>query len=131
MDQGGAPFERPEHWRTPEEKLRLVLSSYQADNVADFCRQEGIDRSYLYALRREHETAALASWNDRKPGRPPRETEDARALRDELEKTQRELKAAREEAAKWEVRAEVQGLYARAYQEAAAKKKSQRPKGSK
>lgn len=131
-DETRAQGARPAHWRTPEEKLRLVLGSYQVDNVAEYCRVEGIDRTYLYDLRRELEAGAKDTWAERRPGRPPSvgDDDDAEQLKQDLERTRKELELAREEAAKWEVRAKVEALYVRAYQEAAAKKKSKRRKGS-
>lgn len=61
---------------TPQEKFELVIGSYQTDNVAEYCREKGIDRSYLYQLRREHQEGATSTWEARKPGRPAREREE-------------------------------------------------------
>jgi transposase-like protein len=61
---------------TPEEKLQLVLDSYQADNVQAFCRELGIDRSYLYQLRRELQQFTLEGWGNRKVGRPCNQIND-------------------------------------------------------
>ncbi len=61
---------------TPQEKFDLVIGSYQCDNVADFCREKGVDRSYLYQLRREHQAVATGAWESKKPGRPPVERDE-------------------------------------------------------
>lgn len=55
---------------TPEDKLRLVLGSLSAGNVQAFCRENGVDRTCIYAWRRELETAALDAWRQRHRGRP-------------------------------------------------------------
>lgn len=98
-----------------EEKLKLVLGSYQSENIAEYCRVQNVDRSYLYQLRREHEAMALAGWEERRVGRPPKteSADDAETLREELERARKEAAAAREEAMKWEVRSEIQGFYLR------------------
>ena len=97
---------------SPQEKLNLVLGSYQADNVAEYCRAQGIDRSYLYQLRREHEAIALAGWEERRPGRPTKaESVDVQGLQAELEQARDQAAEARDEATKWEIRSELQGYY--------------------
>ena len=55
---------------SPEDKLRFVLESLGAGNIEAFCRDKGIDRTCLYAWRRELEIAALNAWRQRRRGRP-------------------------------------------------------------
>jgi len=115
---------------TAQEKLQLVLGSYQAQSVADYCRSQNIDRSYLYQLRRELESTAVAGWEERRPGRPAKVDDvDAGELRDELEQARTQVAAARHEATKWEVRAELQGFYLRVAEDSLAslKKKDGQP----
>lgn len=106
-----------------QEKLQLVQGSYQAESVADYCRSNNIDRSYLYQLRRELEAAALAGWEERRPGRPAKsDVVDVEATLAELQQTREQLVLARDEATKWEVRAELQGFYLQAAEESRKKK---------
>ena len=89
---------------TPQEKFELVIGSYQTDNVAEYCRQKGIDRSYLYQLRREHQAHATGAWEAKKPGRPPSEPENitpeqVRELEHQCESLKEELDGARFERA--------------------------------
>jgi hypothetical protein len=108
---------------TSQEKLQLVLSSYQAGNIVEYCRDNNIDRSYLYQLRRELEGSAVTGWEKRHPGRPSKADEvDGEAMKAELEQTRQQLAEARDEATKWEVRAELQGFYLQAAEGALKKK---------
>lgn len=89
---------------TPQEKFELVIGSYQSDNVAEYCRQKGIDRSYLYQLRREHQAHATGAWEAKKPGRPPSEPdnitpEQVRELELQCESLKEELDGAKFERA--------------------------------
>lgn len=89
---------------TPQEKFDLVIGSHQSDNVADYCREKGIDRSYLYQLRRELEAGATGAWEAKKPGRPPAEpdeidSERVKELECRLNETQEQLKDAKFESA--------------------------------
>jgi transposase-like protein len=98
---------------TPEEKLQLVLDSYQADNVQAFCRERGIDRSYLYQLRREHEQFTLEGWRSRKVGRPRNETDgEPLELKQALEESRERYRELESEAAKLRVQAEMGHLLA-------------------
>lgn len=125
MESGGPLGDGSVKRWTPEEKLRLVLGSYEVDNVAAYCEQVGIDRSYLYALRRELESSALTGWSEKRVGRPAKGPEkDAGALEAELGQTREELAKAQEEAAKWEIRSELNAFYVRTIQEHLGKKKS-------
>lgn len=55
---------------SPEEKLDLVMRSYTAPNIREFSRECGVDRTTIYAWRRELARAALKGWRGRRPGRP-------------------------------------------------------------
>lgn len=88
---------------TPQEKLELVQSMSTASNVAEYSRERGIDRSYLYQLRREWEEAALQSWSNTTAGRPPSTPQPA----PEVEKLLAENARLDEEAKVWEARAVV------------------------
>lgn len=96
---------------TAQEKLKLVLGSYQADNIADYCRVSKIDRSYLYQLRRELQDIALEGWDGRRPGRPPKAADNLDVVRAELDQTRDLLAQARDDATQWEIRSELQGYY--------------------
>lgn len=98
---------------TPEEKLQLVLDSYQAANVQAFCRERGIDRSYLYQLRREHEQFTLEGWGNRKVGRPRSETdEDPLALKEALAESRERCRELEDRTAQLRVQAEMGHLLA-------------------
>ena len=64
--------------------MDFVLRSYSV-NVAEFCRASGIDRTTLYAWRRELTDAALRAWRGRRVGRPSTHDQDTVAsLREAL-----------------------------------------------
>lgn len=108
---------------TAQEKLKLVLGSYQADNVADYCRANNIDRSYLYQLRRELEGIAMEGWEGRRQGRPAKAVGvDVDVLSKDLEETRQQLAQARKDATRWEVRSELQGFYLQVAEEAEKKR---------
>jgi transposase-like protein len=58
------------HRHTPQEKLDIVLRSYAATNIAAFSKECSVDRTTLYAWRRELVQAAVATWESQRPGRP-------------------------------------------------------------
>lgn len=90
---------------TPQEKLELVLGSYQTDNVREYSREKDIDRSYLYQLRREHERSVLAAWTARKVGRPSKVTDQPRhESLEQLKQRCRELEA---QLWSWKIQAEL------------------------
>lgn len=75
----GAPDSQKQEWQrslmashrhTPQEKLEIVLRSYAATNIVAFSKECGVDRTTLYAWRRELVRAALATWKCQQPGRP-------------------------------------------------------------
>ncbi len=74
-----------------QRKLALVLGSYATDNMAAYCQEKGIDRSYLYQLRRELEQNATEAWDAKKVGRPRKEREEPTARERELEQRYQEL----------------------------------------
>ena len=97
---------------TPSEKVALVLGSYKVNNIAAYCQEKNVDRSYLYQLRRELEAAALEEWTERRVGRPAKEDGSSlETLQMELGETRQQLQEARQEAVRWELRSEVQGYY--------------------
>jgi transposase-like protein len=66
----------PANRHKPQEKLDIVLRSYAATNIVIFSSENGIDRTTLYAWRRELAQAGLASWQRRRAGRPSNATRD-------------------------------------------------------
>ena len=107
---------------SPREKLELVQGMNTASNVAEYAREQGVDRSYLYQLRHEMETAALQGWDDTAPGRPSRQQPTP-----EIEQLQAEVVRLDEEAKKWEARAVVADWILDRLNEAGAVKKTSEP----
>jgi hypothetical protein len=56
---------------TPQRKLELLQGMIQAKNIKEYAEQVGLDRGYLYELRREMEQASLDTWSKKAIGRPP------------------------------------------------------------
>lgn len=108
---------------SPQRKLELVLGSYSTDNLAEYARSQGVDRSYLYQLRREVEQGALEAWAERKPGRPAKDEPSAAELGAENDQLRRRLAEAQEAATAWELKAGVNEIYLRAAEAAVAEKK--------
>lgn len=107
---------------SPQEKLELVQGMNTASNVAEYAREQGVDRSYLYQLRHELEKAALQSWGDTTPGRPPHQQPAP-----EVEQLQAENARLDEEAKVWEARAVVANWILDRLNEAGAVKKTSEP----
>jgi len=116
---------------TPQEKFELVIGSYQTDNVADYCREKDIDRSYLYQLRREHQESATSAWEAKKPGRPPNAFDEASPER--VKELEKRCEALVEERDNLKLESAVAGLVLNVLDEAGAfedkqiKKKLPRP----
>lgn len=87
---------------SPQEKLELVQGMATASNVAEYARERGIDRSYLYQLRDELQGFALQGWEDTTPGRPPHQQPVS-----EVEQLRAENVRLDEAAKVWEARAVV------------------------
>lgn len=85
-----------------QQKLELVQGMSMASNVAEYARERGVDRSYLYQLRRELEGFALHGWDDITPGRPSRQQPAP-----EVDQLQAENARLDEQAKVWEARAVV------------------------
>lgn len=109
---------------TPEEKLELVRGMRETDNVAEYARQRGIDRTYLYQLAKESDEGALELWSQKTVGRPARETADGGTLARENHKLKKEAKRAKKEAKKWQVQALATGLILEFLDEIGAVKKT-------
>lgn len=93
---------------TPEEKLALVLQSHQSTNVQAFCRENGLDRTTLYAWRQELSVAALAAWRARRPGRPSSTSKDTvESLRGALQMAFDRCRFLEQEARAWRIRVEL------------------------
>lgn len=108
--------------RTPERKLALVRGATQTDNVAEYARQQGVDRSYLYRLRTEAENAALDLWRGRQPGRPSQtgtEPETGSTDRHAAEK----IKYLEREVRRWQIPAQAMALMLEALVEAGLAKR--------
>ncbi len=104
---------------TPERKLELVLGMHQAKNVKEYAKQVGVDRSYLYELRREMEQVLLEAWSQKAVGRPPQPAPDPEILR-----LQSELEQLDEKAKVWEVRARFSDIILEALESTGALKKT-------
>ncbi len=111
--------------RTPEQKLELVRGMDAATNVADYARQVGVDRSYLYQLRREAEASMLATWRERKPGRPCETEEPEAPLGDAY--AQKRIKRLEREVRRWQIPAQAMALMLNALMEAGIVKKTPSP----
>ena len=86
-----------------QQKLELVQGMNTASNVSEYAQERGVDRSYLYQLRREMEEAALQRWASTSPGRPLSAQQPA----PEVEQLQAEVARLDEQAKVWEARAVV------------------------
>lgn len=98
----------------PEDKLSLVLASYQAGNVRSFCRQHDLDPTTLYDWRRELAAASLAAWKARRRGRPTTRSRDTvESLRAQLKELAELHRALQWQADRWRPWAELaRGLVA-------------------
>lgn len=93
---------------SPEDKLSLVLASYQADNVRAFCREHGLDPTTLYDWRRELAAASLVAWGGRRRGRPStRSRETVDSLRLQLKELAELYRALQGQAERWRLWAEL------------------------
>lgn len=104
---------------TSQQKLALVQGMSAASNIAEYAREQGVDRSYLYQLRHELEGFALEGWDDTTPGRPPRQQPAP-----EVEQLQTENARLDEAAKVWEARAVVANWLLDALNKAGAVKKT-------
>lgn len=121
---------RERSW-SAEEKLALVLESYAAKNLARFCRERGIDRSYLYQLRADLEKIALEDWAGRRPGRPSEEDRaEPGVLLDELKAARETIEGLELQTRKLTAQCEVQGLLLGFVERNLKKKPSSRRRGS-
>jgi DNA primase len=57
---------------SPERKIELYREFQQSKNKADLAARWGIDRSHLYEIVRDCESALAGALASRKPGRPPK-----------------------------------------------------------
>src|ERR1017187_1827056 len=97
-----------QHRHTPQEKLDIVLRSYAATNIMAFSQECGVDRTTLYAWRRELVQAALEVWQGRRPGRPSLATrETVASLRKALRELSERHRALEQEAQHLQVWAEA------------------------
>ena len=104
---------------SPQRKLELVQGMHQAKNVKEYAEQVGVDRSYLYELRREMEQASLEAWSQRTVGRPSQPPPDQEVVR-----LQTELEQLDEKATVWEARARFSGIILEALESVGALKKT-------
>lgn len=104
---------------TPQRKLELVQGLIQAKNVTEYAAHVGVDRSYLYELRRELEQASLDAWSQKTVGRPPQPEPDPT-----IAKLRAELEEMDEKAKVWEVRARAADLIINALDSAGVVKKN-------
>lgn len=96
------------HRFSPEEKLDLVVRSYTAPNIREFSRECGVDRTTLYAWRRELAQAALKEWQGRRPGRPSTASQETvESLREALRELSERHQALELEARDWQLWSEV------------------------
>jgi hypothetical protein len=72
----------------------------QAKNIKEYAEQVGLDRGYLYELRREMEQASLDTWSKKAIGRPPQPAPDPDIVR-----LQAKFEESDENAKVWEIRA--------------------------
>jgi len=107
---------------TPEKKLELVRGMAQADNVADYARQVGVDRSYLYQLRSEADSAMLNMWRERNPGRPSEDELPTGAPVDKY--AAKKIKRLEREVQHWRIPAQAMALMLNALVEAGLVKKT-------
>ena len=98
---------------SPEDKLALVVRSYAAPNIRDFSRECGIDRTTLYAWRRELAQAALKGWQSRRPGRPSAPQETVESLKEAISELAMRHRDLEHQTGDWQVWAEAaKGLVA-------------------
>ncbi len=113
---------------TPERKLELVRGMAQAASVAEYARREGVDRSYLYQLRSEADSAMLEMWRERKPGRPTETGPEPEP--DALDKhVAKKIKRLEREVRHWQIPAQAMALMLEALMEAGIVKKTPSPHG--
>lgn len=104
---------------TPQRKLELVQGMNQATNVKEYAEQVGLDRGYLYELRREMEQASLDAWSQKTVGRPAKPAPDP-----DITRLQAELEASDEKAKVWEARARTGEIILDALKSAGVLKKT-------
>jgi transposase-like protein len=104
---------------TPQRKLELVQGMLQAKNVTEYARRMGVDRSYLYELRREMEQVLLDAWARKTVGRPADTPPDP-----EVERLKAELVELDEKAKVWEVNARVSNFILEKLESVGAVKKT-------
>lgn len=104
---------------TPQRKLELVKGMIAADNVTEYAANVGVDRSYLYELRREMEQASLNAWSQVTAGRPPQSAPGPSIL-----ELRAQLEESDERAKVWEVRARAADLVLNALESVGAVKKT-------
>ena len=93
---------RDEKHLTPQQKLELVQGMLKAKDVKKYAAEMGVDRSYLYELRREMERTMLEAWSQKNVGRPP-----AEAVAPEVAELKAKVEQLEEEAKVWELNARV------------------------
>lgn len=80
---------------TAQDKLAIYQAFVRSDNRTELAKQWGIDRSYLYKIVKECEATILSNFNEKRPGRKSAydvdNTEDARALIEQLESEKHKL----------------------------------------
>lgn len=104
---------------TPQRKLELVQGMLQVKNVKKYAEQVGLDRGYLYDLRREMEQASLDAWSQKTVGRPPQPAPDPDIVR-----LQTAFEESDEKAKIWEVRARTGEIILDALKSAGVLKKT-------
>src|SRR5579883_397162 len=104
---------------TPQQKLELIRGLMMPKNVKKYAAEVGVDRSYLYQLRREMEQAVLDTWSQKAVGRPPEPAPDPK-----LAELQAKIEQLDEESKVWEFRARVGECILEALQNAGVVKKT-------
>jgi hypothetical protein len=104
---------------TPQRKLELVHGMNQAKNIKEYAKRVGVDRSYLYELRREMEQVSLDAWSQKAVGRPSQPPPDPDIMR-----LKAELEQLDEKAKVWEVRARFSDIILEALESVGALKKT-------
>lgn len=106
---------------TPQQKLELVRGMNQATNVSAYAEQVGVDRTYLYELRRQMEESVLHTWSLKAVGRPSQPEPE---LSPDIARLQAELAESEERSKVWEVRAKVADIILDVVEKAGALKKT-------
>jgi len=104
---------------TPQRKLELMQRMSQAKNISEYAAQVGIDRSYLYELRREMEDVMLDTWSQKTVGRPSHPQPDPA-----IAELQAKLEEMDEKAKVWEARARAADAILKALESDGAVKKT-------